>query len=161
MVNSYNITIIPETLIEELQQSEDSISFLSPSLVTKTSTTLQPLDTSPPSNNSYIETRLELHQIKLQPKDQHQTQAKKVVNNFEKMNFLDTGTLTNAYEFEKHSIIALAIYYKPGRHDPSKKFVQTYKNKRVLQIYKMTSEEKLDMKHALQKFYAYLHKRQN
>ena len=61
MVNSYNITIIPETLIEELQQSEDSISFVSPSLVAKTSTTLQPLDTSPPSNNSYIETRLELH----------------------------------------------------------------------------------------------------
>ena len=61
MVNSYNITIIPETLIEELQQSEDSISFLSPSLVTKTSTTLQPLDTSPPSNNNDIETRLELH----------------------------------------------------------------------------------------------------
>ena len=90
-------------------------------------------------------------------KDQHLKQANKVVDNLEKMNFLDTGTLTNAYEFEKHSIIALAIYYKPGRHDPSKKFVQTYKNKRVLQIYKMTSEEKLDMKHALYKIYAYLH----
>ena len=103
MVNSYNITVIPETLIEELQQSQDSITFPSPSLVTKTtmaSTTLQPLDTSTPSNDSYIETRLELHQIKLQPKDQHQTQAKKVVDNLEKMNFLDTGTLTNPYEFD-------------------------------------------------------------
>ena len=28
IVNSYNITLIPETPIEELKQSEDSISFL-------------------------------------------------------------------------------------------------------------------------------------
>ena len=73
------------------------------------------------------------------------------------MNFLDTGTLTNAYQFEKHSIIALVMYYKLGRYDTSDKFVQTYKNKRVLQIYKITSEEKLDMKPALYKIYAYLH----
>ena len=72
------------------------------------------------------------------------------------MNFLDTGTLTNPYEFEKHSIMALVMYYKLGRYDHSDKFVQTYKNKRTLQIYKMTSEEKLDMKHPLYKIYAYL-----
>ena len=81
-VNSYNITVIPETPIQELQQNENSISFLSPSLVTKTtmaSTTAQPLDTSTPSKDSDIETRLELHQVKLQPKEQHLTQAKKVV----------------------------------------------------------------------------------
>ena len=81
-VNSYNITVIPETLIQELQQNENSISFLSPSLMTKTtmaSTTAQPLDTSTPSKDSDIETRLELHQVKLQPKEQHLTQAKKVV----------------------------------------------------------------------------------
>ena len=160
IVNSYNITMIPETPIEKLQQSEDSISFLSPSVVTKTtmaSTTPQPLDTSTPTKDSDIETRLELQQIKLQPKDQYLTQAKKVVGNFKKMNFLDTGTLTNAYEFEKHSIMDLVMYYKLGRHDPSDKFVQTYKNKRALQIYKMTSEEKLHMKHRLYKIYAYLH----
>ena len=72
IVNSYSITVIPETPIEELQQSEDFISFLSPSLVTKAtmaSTTPQPLDTSTPSKDSDIETRLKLHQIKLQPKD--------------------------------------------------------------------------------------------
>ena len=80
------------------------------------------------------------------------------------MNFLDTGTaLTNAYEVEKHFIIALvAMYYKLGRYDPSDKFVQTYKNK-VLQLYKMTSEEKLDMKHVLYiyKVYAYLHNKKD
>ena len=160
IVNSYNITITPETPIEELQQIEDSISFLSPSVITKTtmaSTTPQPLDTSTPTKDSDIETRLELHQIKLQLKDQHLKQAKKIVDNFEKMNFLDTGTLTNAYEFEKHSIIALAMYYKLKRYDSSDKFAQTYKYKRVLQIYKMTSEEKLDMKHSLDKICASLH----
>ena len=160
IVNSYNITMIPETPIEKLQQSEDSISFLSPSVVTKTtmaSTTPQPLDTSTPTKDSDIETRLELHQIKLQPKDQYLTQAKKVVGNLKKMNFLDTGTLTNAYEFEKHSIMDLVMYYKLGRHDHSDKFVQTYKNKRALEIYKMTSEERLHMKHGLYKIYAYLH----
>ena len=43
------------------------------------STTPQPRDTSTPSKDSDIETRLELHQVKLQPKEQHLTQAKKVV----------------------------------------------------------------------------------
>ena len=58
IVNSYNIIVITETLIEELQQSEDSISLLSPSLVTKktmASTTPQALDISTPSKDGDIE----------------------------------------------------------------------------------------------------------
>ena len=73
------------------------------------------------------------------------------------MNFLDTGTLTNAYEFEKHS-----IWHWPCTTNLEDTIRQTNlykhnKNKRVIQIYKMTSEEKIDMKHALYKIYAYLH----
>ena len=58
IVNSCNIIVITETPIEELQQSEDSISLLSPSLVTKktmASTTPQALDISTPSKDGDIE----------------------------------------------------------------------------------------------------------
>lgn len=73
------------------------------------------------------------------------------------MNFLDTGTISNAYDFKKHFAIALAMYYELRRDDPSDKFVQTYQNTEMWQLYKMTSEEKLDMKHVKYKIYAYLH----
>ena len=86
MSNSYSITVIPETPMEELQQNqnEESIDFLSPSLVSKTTitnSTPQPLDTSTPNKEDNIDARLELHQIKLQPKEHHLTQAEKVIDN--------------------------------------------------------------------------------
>lgn len=84
MSNSYSIIVIPETLMEELQQNqnEESIDFLFPSVVSKTTnSTPQPLDTSTPNKEDNIDTRLELHQIKLQPKEHHLTQAKKVIDN--------------------------------------------------------------------------------
>ena len=85
------------------------------------STTPQPLDTSTPSKDSDIERRLELHQIKLQPKDQHLTQAKKVVDNLQKMNFLDT--------------IALAMYYKLGSTILP---INLYKHIKTREYYKYT-----------------------
>lgn len=86
MSNSYSIIVIPETLMEELQQNqnEESMDFLFPSVVSKTTmtnSTPQPLDTSTPNKEDNIDTRLELHQIKLQPKEHHLTQAKKVIDN--------------------------------------------------------------------------------
>ena len=93
----------------------------------------------------------------IQPKEQHLTQAKKVVNNLEKMNLRDTGCLSNAYPFEKKYSIALATYYKLRRYDPSAKFIITYRSKEILKQYKIISEERLDMKHALYKIYGYLH----
>ena len=86
MSNSYSIIVIPETLMEELQQNqnEESIDFLFPSVVSKTTmtnSTPQPLDTSTPHKEDNIDTRLELHQIKLQPQQPHLTQAKKVIDN--------------------------------------------------------------------------------
>lgn len=72
-----------------------------------------------------------------------------MVNNLEKMNFQDTGCLNNPFVFEQNYIIALAMYYKTGRYDPSYRFIQTYWNKEILRSYKMISEEKLDMNRAL------------
>lgn len=65
MSNSYSITVIPETLMEELQQNqnEESIDFLFPSVVSKTTmtnSTPQPRDTSTPNKEDNIDTRMEL-----------------------------------------------------------------------------------------------------
>lgn len=49
------------------------------------------------------------------------------------------------------------MYYKLGRFDPYDKFVETYKNKKILRIYKMTSEEKTTMTNTLYKIYGYVH----
>ena len=77
-----------------------------------------------------------------------------MVNRLEQMGFNDTGNLTNAYSFEKIEILALAMYYKLRRYDPSDRFVQTQKNK-ILSKYKMNSEEKLDIKKTLYKMQLY------
>ena len=80
--SSSNITIIPETPTEKLQQqqNEELIDFLSPSLVSKTiltNSTPQPVHTSTPNKQNDIEELLELHQLKIQPQQQHLTKAKK------------------------------------------------------------------------------------
>ena len=80
-----------------------------------------------------------------------------MVNNLDKMSFRDTGCLSNVYIFEKNYIITLAMYYKMGRYNPSDRFIQTYRNKDILRLYKMISEEKLDMNRASYKIYGYIH----
>ena len=49
------------------------------------------------------------------------------------------------------------MYYKLGCFDPSDKFVETYRNKEILSLYKMISEEKLTMTNTLYKIYGYIH----
>ena len=58
------------------------------------------------------------------------------------MGFHDTGCLNNALNFERNYIIALSMYYKLGRFTPSDKFIEIYRNKEILRLYKMISEEK-------------------
>ena len=67
--NSYNITVIPETPIEQQQQNEETAEFLSHSVVPKTTptnSTPQPRDTFTPVKE--IEEGLKLYQLTLQPK---------------------------------------------------------------------------------------------
>ena len=53
--NANNITIIPETPIEQQQQNEETIKFLSPPIISKTTltnSTPQPLNTSTPNKDN-------------------------------------------------------------------------------------------------------------
>ena len=50
------------------------------------------------------------------------------------------------------------MYYKLFRFDPSDKFIQTFRKKEILRIYKMISLEKITMTNALYKIYGYIHK---
>ena len=93
----------------------------------------------------------------MQPKTEHLTEAAKMVSKLEKMRFNDTGCLNNAYRFERNYILALAMYYKMVRYDPSDRFTQTYKNKDILTKYKMISEEKIGMNQTLYKICSYMH----
>ena len=125
--NSYNITIIPETPIEELQQQSGK-TFQSPSLIPTTNFTNsapQPVDFSIPNKTNDTDERIEIHQIKIEAQQHQQSQAIKLIDQLQKMNFRDTGCLINAYNFERNNIIAL-MYYKLGRFDPYDKFIETY-----------------------------------
>ena len=141
--NPNNITVIPETPLDQQNQYEENIKFLSPSLITTTNITKAtptPINTSPPTRND-IDERLKLHQLTIQTKPEHLTEAKKTATQLQKIGFIDTEYLINAYIFKRNYILALAVYYKLGRYDPSERFIQAYKNKDILFKYKMISEE--------------------
>ena len=57
-----------------------------------------------------------------------------MTNQLQKMGFRDTGYLNNTLNFERNLIIALSMYYKLGRFDPSDKFIETYRNKEILRL---------------------------
>ena len=58
---------------------------------------------------------------------------------------------------KKKYIIALAMYYKLGRYDPSDKLTQTYRNKEILKHYKLVSQERLNMKQTFYRICGYIH----
>ena len=161
--NTDNTTIILETPIEQQNEYEGNIEFLLPPLITKKITknaTPAPIYTSTPILND-IDERMNLHQLTIQPKPEHLTRAKKTVNQLHKMGFIDTGCLINAFTFERNYILALAMYYKLGRYDPSEKFILTYKNKDIIAKYKMISEEEIDMTQTLYKIHGHLYNIEN
>ena len=52
------------------------------------------------------------------------------------MNFRDTACLNNITATGKENTLALAMYYKLGKFDPSDKHVKTYRNKDIINLYK-------------------------
>ena len=73
------------------------------------------------------------------------------------MAFRDTRYLSNAIKTERNSIIALTMYFRLGRCDPSDKFTETYKNKDVIKLYKIVTEERLTKTNTLYKIYGHIH----
>lgn len=50
------------------------------------------------------------------------------------MKFRDGQCLNNTTSTERENILALAIYYKLGKFDPSDKHIHTYKNKDIINL---------------------------
>lgn len=74
------------------------------------------------------------------------------------MAFHETGYLNNTTKIERQSISALAIntinkHYKLGRYKPSDKLTYTYRNKEVIKLYKIVTEERLTKTNTSYKLY--------
>ena len=69
------------------------------------------------------------------------------------MKFRDGQCLNNTTSTERENILALAIYYKLGKFDPSDKHIQTYKNKDIVNLYKKITEVKLTTTNTLLRIY--------
>ena len=54
----------------------------------------------------------------------------------EKLNYRDTGFLSNATDEERTQIIALAMYYERGKFNPSNQFICTYRDKNIINLVK-------------------------
>ena len=73
------------------------------------------------------------------------------------MAFRDTGYLNNATKSERQMIIVLAMFNRLGKYDPSDKFTTTYKNKEVINLYKMVTEERITKTNTLYNIYGHIH----
>lgn len=58
----------------------------------------------------------------------------KMIQGLAKLNFTDTGFLSNGTTDERNRTIALSMYYQIRRFHPSNKFVTEYRNKDILQL---------------------------
>ena len=157
-----DITIIEETPASQLPSSTDeNIEFLSPPMVSMTAiTTSTPktIDTSTPTidhsttqmlinrhsfNKEIIQPKIYKKKGKIISQEKIQDTALKMTQKLAKLNFRDTGFLSNATQDERNRIIALAMYYQIGRFDPSNTFVKNYKNKDGIELAKQYTEQKL------------------
>ena len=73
------------------------------------------------------------------------------------MAFCDTGYFNRATKIERQTIIALAMYYRLGKYDPSDKLTETYRNKEVIKLYKMATEERITRTNTLYEIYGHIH----
>ena len=74
-----------------------------------------------------------------------------------KLNYRDTGFVTNATTDEKQQIIALSLYHQLGKFDPSNQFVRTYKDKTIINMVRQYTEQKLHKMNALTIIYMNIH----
>lgn len=66
-----------------------------------------------------------------------------------KLNYRDTGFLSNATTDKKQQITAISLYYQLGKFDPSNQFIRTYKDKTIINMVRQYTEQKLDKMNAL------------
>ena len=143
-----DITVIEETPASQLPSSTDeNIEFLSPTMVSMTAITtssLKTIDTSTPTtdhsttqilinphsfNKEIMQPKIYKKKGKIVSQEKIQDTALKMTQKLAKLNFRETGFLSNATQDERNRIIALAMYYQIGRLDPSNTFVKITKTK--------------------------------
>lgn len=74
-----------------------------------------------------------------------------------KLNYRDTGFLSNATTDKKQQIIALSLYYQLSKFDPSDQSIQTYKDKTIINMVKQYTIQKLHKMNALTIIYMNIH----
>ena len=152
-----DIRIIPETQIVPETQTQEStqFSFLSPSMVTKNrykilNSTPETIDVTTPESNEP-----NTKETTSTPTPQHQ-KAKTFATRLYRMKFADTGSFLNATLQEKENLTALAMYYTLGEYDPSNKFIKTFRNKDIIQTYKIITEARTTNTNTLSRIYKHL-----
>ena len=152
--------IIPETQITpEIQTQETTqVSFLSPSMVTKNryqilNSTPETIDIKTPETNEINTT--ETTSTPTPQHEQHQ-KAKTFATRLYRMNFADTGSFINATLQEKENLTALSMYYTVGQYDPSNKFIKNFRNKDIIDTYKIITEAKTTKTNTLNRIYKHL-----
>ena len=91
----------------------------------------------------------------LTPTPQHQ-KSKTFATRLYRMKFADTGSFLNATLQEKENLTALAMYYTLGEYDPSNKFIKTFRNKDIIQTYKIITEARTTKTNTLSRIYKHL-----
>ena len=155
-----DITIIPETQLPPQTQTQETtqISFNSPSMVTKNRyqilhSTPETVDITTPENS---EPNNKENTFTPTPQHEQHQKAKTFAMRLYRMNFADTGSFVNATFQEKENITALAMYYTLGDYDPSNKFVTTFRNKDIIETYKIITEAKTTKTNTLSRIYKHL-----
>ena len=70
-----------------------------------------------------------------------QDTALRMTQKLDKLDYRDTGFLSNATKDEKNKIITLSMYYQIGPFNPSNAFIKNYRNKDIIKLFKKYTEE--------------------
>ena len=165
---SQNITIIQETPIsQQPQHEEEEIQFLSLAVITKPNQpTPDPIDSSKPKINENKIKQTKHNEVlsltiykkgKIVKQETIHNVGLKMTQKLAKLNYRDTGFVSNATTDEKQQIIALSLYYELGKFDPSNQFIRTYKDKTIINMVRQYTEQKLHKMDALTIIYMNIH----
>ena len=135
-----------------------TISSKTPEAINPSTPTIQTNpSTKPKQYNTSLLKPVLYNKGKIIPQEKIQERALKMTQKLAKFNYRDTGFLVNATADERNQIIALSMYYQIGRYDPSNKFITTYSNKDVLELYKQYTQKIIIKTNALITIYTYIY----
>ena len=126
-----------------------AINTLTPTIQTNPST-------KPKQYNTSLLNPVLYNKGKITPQEKIQERALKMTQKLAKSNYRDTGFLTKATTDERNHLPS-TMYYQIGRYDPSNKFITTYSNKDVLELYKQYTQKIIIKTNALITIYTYIY----